>query len=203
MQRPQRPAVPVADDVPPWDDIPPADLDAPPAPPMGTIDVGGAEPRRTDDVALVAPPADAPALPTYEPDPGNDAWVALARRLIAANAVQALTRELAVQAQCIGSRIDPEHAGRTRWTLRVERESLRQPGHVDKLVKAVREVTGDEVLIDLEAGAVIDNLARRDAHHKALVQAQAEESFRTDPRVVQLLGRFATARIVPGSIRPV
>jgi len=50
---------------------------------------------------------------------------------------------------------------------------------------------------------VQDSPARREAAAARQRQQQAEEAVQADPLVQALLEQFGTARIVPGSIRPV
>jgi DNA polymerase-3 subunit gamma/tau len=96
-----------------------------------------------------------------------------------------------------------ETAQPPRWTLRLERESLRQPGHRDRLQEALSNLLGQPVQLELLAGAVGDSAARREAAARARAQALAEEEIRQDPLVLELLARYPGSRIVPGSIRPV
>jgi len=92
--------------------------------------------------------------------------------------------------------------GGERWVLRVERESLRQPSHRDRLQAAMGDLLELRVQLDVEAGAVSDSAARRDAAAKVLAQAEAEAVILHDPLVQQLLAQYPSARVVPGSIRP-
>jgi DNA polymerase-3 subunit gamma/tau len=57
--------------------------------------------------------------------------------------------------------------------------------------------------IELLAGAAQDTPARRDAAAREQRQREAEEIIRNDPVVRDLMTQFKTARIVPGSIKPV
>jgi DNA polymerase-3 subunit gamma/tau len=110
-----------------------------------------------------------------------------------------MVRELAWQAQCVAVQaVD----GGERWVLRVERESLRQPSHRDRLQAAMGDLLELRVQLDVEAGAVSDSAARRDAAAKVLAQAEAEAVILHDPLVQQLLAQYPSARVVPGSIRP-
>ena len=47
-----------------------------------------------------------------------------------------------------------------------------------------------------------DSAALREAAARAQAQAEAEAAIRDDPLVQNLLREFKTARIVPGSVRP-
>ena len=112
----------------------------------------------------------------------------------------ALTRELAMQAQCVGA----EEQGETFvWRLRVERESLRQPALKDKLLAALAAAQQRPVQIELEAGAAEDSPALREIAAAQARQRAIERIVIEDPLAQALLARFKTARIVPGSIRSI
>jgi DNA polymerase-3 subunit gamma/tau len=59
------------------------------------------------------------------------------------------------------------------------------------------------VRLTVEAGSVQDSPARRDAEARAAAQREAEALIRDDPAVRELMAQFSTARIVPGSIKPI
>jgi len=67
----------------------------------------------------------------------------------------------------------------------------------------VSAATGRAVTLDVQAGAVSDSIARRDAAAREAAQRDAEQLIHADPAVRALLAQFPTARIVPGSIQPV
>jgi DNA polymerase-3 subunit gamma/tau len=90
-----------------------------------------------------------------------------------------------------------------RWTLRVEREMLRTPALRDKLQSALAQALDQAVNIELEAGVPDDSPHKRDTAERARRQAAAVAAIETDPVVRDLLSQYATARIVPGSIKPV
>ena len=138
-------------------------------------------------------PKDAPAAHA------NERWIAVVGALLERSAVTALVRELAWQSQCLA--ID-EAATPPRWTLQVERESLRQPALRERLEAALGECLGEAAALVVEAGPVTDSAARRDAAARAQAQARAEATIRDDPAVVALMQQFKGARIVPGSVRP-
>jgi len=112
--------------------------------------------------------------------------------------VLALVRELALQAECAA--IDGDDA---RIRLRVERESLRHPAHAEKLQAALAALLGHAVALEVEAGAVGDTPARREQRLREQRQREAEALIRDDPLVRELTAQFKTARIVPGSIKPI
>ncbi|HVK33592.1 MAG TPA: DNA polymerase III subunit gamma/tau [Burkholderiaceae bacterium] len=165
---------------PPWlDDAPPDD---------------GFEPATPAPV--VAP---VPAAAALEPTPLGDRWVAVVAMLNQRQAITALARELAMQAQLVEQRDGAEPL----WRLRVERESLRAAALVDKLRGALAEVLGIGPLkLEVEAGAVVDSPVRREAAERERRQREAEDLIRNDPLVQEMLAQFPSARIVPGSIKP-
>jgi DNA polymerase-3 subunit gamma/tau len=114
-------------------------------------------------------------------------------------ALAALVRELAFQGGLVA--ID-DHAQPPRWQLLVERETLRATALRDKLAAALLSVLGHPVQLDLQPGVPEDTPARRDAAARAARQAAAEAAIAADPLVQGLLGQFASARVVPGSVRP-
>ncbi len=171
--------------VPPWEEEIPIDAEAPAA---------VAAPR-SERAPAAAPAADAAPLVT---GPLGDRWHALVQSLVAANAIAALVRELALQAECTAIA-----DGEVRFALRVEREALRNPAHADKLQAALAQALGHAVALDVEAGAVVDTPARREAAAREQRQREAEHAIQNDPLVLQLTAQFKTARIVPGSIKPI
>ncbi|MBY0410744.1 MAG: DNA polymerase III subunit gamma/tau, partial [Burkholderiaceae bacterium] len=134
-----------------------------------------------------------PASALYTPTVEGDVWHATVQQLVAADAIAALVRELALQSQLVAR--DGGH-----WLLRVERESLNQPVARERL-RAALEAGGHAAQISVELGAVTDSPARRNAAAAAQRQRRAEEIVRNDP-FVQSLMRDYGAKIVPGSIKP-
>jgi DNA polymerase-3 subunit gamma/tau len=152
----------------------------------------------------VAPvPATAQAPAVLEPSPAERAlgerWNRLVRKLIEDGAVTGLVRELAWQSALVAVDAgDP-----APWRLRVEHESLRAAGLRDKLRDAIAAELGSAVALEVEAGSADDTPARREAIERARRQREAEETIRTDPVVQDLMSQFKSARIVPGSIKPI
>jgi DNA polymerase-3 subunit gamma/tau len=185
MARPKAgPVVPAAAsraDPPPWideavpDDAPMAPADAAPNPPARGAPTGSVVPLKTT--------------------PEGDRWATLVRPLLGQGGLTALVRELAVQAELV--RVE----GQT-WRLRVERESLRTTALRDKLQAALATVLGTDATLELEAGVAGDSIARRDAAEREAAQREAEQVIHSDPTVGALMAQFRTARIVPGSIKP-
>ena len=177
----------------------------------------GAEPAReprTAPLRTPAPPAlSLPALPPRAAPPApprpaplpvadaalGDRWAGLVRQLTDAG-LAGLVRELAAQG---GLRAIDDATAPPTWHLLVERETLRTPALADKLAAAIAPVLGQPVRFELEPGAPEDSPARRDAAERQRVQAAAEALIRDDPVVLELLKQYKSARIVPGSIKPV
>ena len=146
--------------------------------------------------------ATARALPvTYAAvDPAlGDRWYHIARPLCADGTLSALARELALQSglDSVDDSTEPP-----TWRLRVEREALRNPTLRDKVAAALAVALGHELQLELLAGTPEDTPARRDAAERQRCQAAAETAIHADPVVRELLSQFKTARIVPGSIKP-
>ncbi|TFY99317.1 DNA polymerase III subunit gamma/tau [Ramlibacter henchirensis] len=140
-------------------------------------------------------PREAASVATsFVPSEEGDFWHSTVQALVAAEAITALVRELALQSQLVAR--DEGH-----WLLRVERESLNQPASRERLQNALK-VAGHEVAITIELGAVSDSPARRNAAAAAQRQREAEEIILNDPFVQQMMRDFG-AKIVPGSIKPI
>ena len=105
-----------------------------------------------------------------------------------------------MQAQAVA--VQPLAGGGQHWQLLVERETLRAPALRDKLVAVLVQATGAPVTLDVQAGAVTDSIARRDAAAREAAQREAEQLIQQDPAVLALMAQFRTAHIVPGSIQP-
>lgn len=178
-------ADPEASMPPPWEDAFPSAVEAAaPAP------------------APAAPPVAAPAplaapVPAAGVSPLGDAWTALVNRMVAAEMIGALARELALQSEL---RLQTEGV----WTLRVERESLNQPAAREKLqlaLQAALQDSGQAPKLAVELGPVSDSPARRNAAAAQERQRQAEETIHNDPFVQDMVREWG-AKIVPGSIKP-
>ncbi|MCU0813692.1 MAG: DNA polymerase III subunit gamma/tau [Burkholderiaceae bacterium] len=147
-----------------------------------------------------APAARAATAPhaTLTPTSLGARWADVAAALDAKQAVGALARELAMQAELVAvdDGVPPV------WRLRVERESLRAAPPRERLQAALGELLGQTVRLEVEAGVAADSPALREAAERARRQAEAERILHDDPLVKQMLAQFATARIVPGSIKP-
>ncbi|MBB3194346.1 DNA polymerase III, subunit gamma and tau [Roseateles terrae] len=196
------------DGAPPWLDVPPpSDEEMSVGPSMmdgdlgGDMDLGGdpggAGPRGGngsnggDGIYLSTAVDEVKLVPTAF----GERWASLVPQL----GLNALARELALQAECVA--IDDQSTPQ-RWRLRVERESLRQPALQDKLQSALSAHLNAEVQLDIEAGRAADSPALRDTMAVRARQRRAETIILEDPEVQQLLSQFKTARILPGSIKP-
>jgi len=116
------------------------------------------------------------------------------QQLVEREAITALVRELALQAQLVAR--DEGH-----WMLRVERESLNQAASRDRL-RAALQAAGHPVELSVEVGPITDSPARRNAVAAAQRQQAAEQIILNDPFVQQMQRDFG-AKIVPGSIKPI
>ena len=121
-------------------------------------------------------------------------WHATVQQLIADEAITALVRELALQSQLVARDTD-------QWLLRVERESLNQPGTRDRLAAAL-VTAGYSVRLAVEIGRVSDSPARRNAQAAAERQLAAERVIFEDPFVQAVMRDFG-AKVVPGTIKAV
>ncbi len=126
------------------------------------------------------------------PDAVHTAWLALVQQLLDAEAISALTRELAVQSQCV-------EQGAQHLRLRVEQPSLNNEAARDKLQAAFAALGRSEVLT-IEQGPVIDSWYKRHQARLAARQQAAEELITNDPLVLELQAHWG-AKIVPGSIK--
>ena len=160
-------------------------------------------------VAPVAAPAPAPVAVSVvapldaPPEPTDsalaDRWDATFKALCEQGSVVAMVRELGSQAGLLA--VD-DSSSLQRWKLQVAREPLRNPVLADKLAAALSALLGHVVVLDVEAGNPSDTPALREAAERARRQAAAEASIQQDPVVLELMRQFKTARIVPGSIKP-
>jgi DNA polymerase-3 subunit gamma/tau len=131
--------------------------------------------------------------------PEGDVWHAAVQQLLAAEAIAALVRELALQSQLV-ARTSPSNDGEPHdWLLRIERESLSQSGSREKLQLAL-ETLGHSVRLSIEIGPASDTPAKRIAAASAERQRMAQDIITQDAYVQQLMRDFG-AKIVPGSIK--
>ena len=123
-------------------------------------------------------------------------WNQVVAQLVAAEAVVALTRELALQSELL-SQIGGV------WTLRVEHESLTQSASREKLQAALQAaMPGETLTLMLEMGPVNDTPAKRNTAAGIERQRVAEETIQNDPFVQEMMRDWG-AKIVSGSIKPI
>jgi len=187
-QTPQRPAAPPGHVLPVVEPRRAPPRAAAPTQPAG--DVMGVPVRMQPEPLREAPTA----VPTVVTTPDGDFWQATVQQLVEREAVTALVRELALQAQLVAR--DEGH-----WMLRVERESLNQPASRERLRNAL-QAAGHAVDLSVEVGPITDSPARRNAAAAAARQREAEQIILADPFVQQMQRDFG-AKIVPGSIKPI
>jgi len=159
-------------------------------------------PRQSASVAATAN-EDAPVVAADPSPPWDvqsacmDRWCAWVQDMAAAQSINALVRELALQSQCIA--IDESER---QVHLRVLSESLAASALTGKLAESLHRHTGQAWTLRVSRGEVGDSLALREARRRERRQAQAEAMIRQDPLVQNLLAQFPGARIVPGSVQP-
>ena len=154
------------------------------------------EPVRPSPVAAAAP---AQIVELWVPTALGERWAGIVAMLEQRGLVAALARELALQSELI----EQQDGAAPLWRLRVARESLRSAPLREKLQAALAEALGIATLrLEVEAGVAHDTPAMRAAGERARRQREAEQIIHNDPLVQEMLAQFATARIVPGSIKP-
>ncbi|MCK9685997.1 DNA polymerase III subunit gamma/tau [Scleromatobacter humisilvae] len=204
------------DDGPPWADEEPDelldDLPAPtrgrngnPPPPVQRArpSLDELEPEYDDEPAPrqaapqgVAPP---PALPPFERTELGTRWYALIGQCAEAGKLIAMVRALAMQSELVHCDADGEAP---IWRLRVNLETLRNPALADKLGAILRELTGQNLQLVVEMGDPQDTPLKRDAAEADRRQRAAIDEIQSDATVRALLAQFQTARILPGSVKP-
>ncbi|HEY6134120.1 MAG TPA: DNA polymerase III subunit gamma/tau [Rubrivivax sp.] len=190
-------------------------------PPAGAAAVAAPVPARAAPLRAPAPPALAvaarppvvvpavavqssvgvvatPAAATLDTALG-ERWNGLVRKLVDGAAVSGLVRELAWQSALVSIDATPPPT----WHLCVEHESLRGAALRDRLCEALAAELGTPVLLEVDLGPALDTPARREAAERARQQRDAEATIRADPVVRELMSQFKSARIVPGSIKPI
>jgi DNA polymerase-3 subunit gamma/tau len=159
--------------------------------------------RKIDVPRIDAPAAESPSvlatMPLLHDGAAADRWVELAQRMVEAGSIVAMVRELAMQAECTAV---VEGGAEPVWRLRVERENLRAPALRERLQVAMAEALQGKLRLEIEAGAAVDTPAERALEGRRRRQAEAEQVIHDDPLVKALLAQYKTARIVPGSVKP-
>jgi DNA polymerase-3 subunit gamma/tau len=141
-----------------------------------------------------------PPLPAFERTALGTTWAGHVAQWNGASLLVALVRELAMQAELVAC--DDPPTGASTWTLRVARETLRNPALVEKLGNIARQQLGRDIRLVVEAGEPQDSPAKRETAEADRRQREAIENIQSDPTVRALLEQFRTARILPGSIKP-
>jgi len=145
-----------------------------------------------ESAAAPPPPAPAPELPAVRASAEGDFWHELVRDLVTRDAVSALARELALQAQLVARAGDA-------WTLRVDNAALAQSAAAERLQEALH-AAGHAVRLKVDVGAVHDSPARRNAIAGAQRRKAAEALLMADPFVQEMVRDFG-AKIVPASVK--
>jgi len=136
-------------------------------------------------------PASAP-LPAPAPTPLPDFWQSVVSDLVQREAVTALTRELALQAELV--RREPGC-----WTLRVAQAALANGSARERLQSALAQA-GHAVRLELEIAPAHDTPAQRAAAAAQARLQAAHDSLLQDPFVQSMLRDFG-GKIVPGSLQ--
>jgi len=208
----------VSDDAgPPWIDEEPDELlddlpaptrgrqgNAPPPVQRARPSLDELEPEYDDEPApapraapqAVAPP---PALPPFERTELGTRWYALIAQCAEAGKLIAMVRALAMQSELFHCDADGETP---TWRLRVGLETLRNPALAEKLAAILRELTGEKLQLVVEMGDPQDTPLKRDAAEADRKQRAAIDEIQSDATVRALLAQFQTARILPGSVKP-
>ncbi len=187
--------LPVRDmQVPPWEAMPTEPPAAPPAEASQALLAVPVRQPSQNPGPVAAPVNGTSAPPSVVPTEEGDYWQQCVQQLMANDAIQSLTRELALQSQLVAR-------DEGSWLIRVERESLNNANSRERLQKALATL-GQSVTLSVELGRVTDSPARRAAAAAAERQLAAEAVILNDPYVQQLVQNFG-AKIVPGSIKPI
>ncbi len=144
----------------------------------------------------VAPP---PALAEFERTALGTKWYGLIQQCAEAGKLIAMVRALAMQSELVACEPGAEAS---TWRLRVSLETLRNPALADKLGGILRELTGESLQLAVEMGDAQDTPLKRDAAEADRRQRAAIDEIQSDATVRALLAQFQTARILPGSVKP-
>jgi DNA polymerase III subunit gamma/tau len=180
---------------------PPAIKVVRPVPAQVQITLPPVAPHAAPVAAPPAPVGDAPMPTPTAPDSAlGERWDQVVKALCEQGSIAALVRELAMQSglRAIDASTSPES-----WVLQVALEPLRHSTLADKLAAALGNQLGRPVVLVLEPGNPSDTPAQRDAAEKQRRQAAAVATIEQDPVVLALMQQYKTARLVPGSIKPV
>jgi DNA polymerase-3 subunit gamma/tau len=193
---------------PPWDDLPPetdegwaqGEQPAVSLPPDRQESSHTANAGEAEKGVETGPRRLSLELPAHGIDPLSDRWAQLVATMSEQGSIAALVRELAMQSQCMAqSDIDgqPSH-----WRLQVERENLRSDALKERLAAAMSQALGKPILLDIDAGKAFNTPSQREQVGRELRQFAAEDLIMNDSLVQGLLREHPTARVVPGTIKP-
>ena len=169
--------------------------DAAPAPAQAQVDVN--EAAAVPSVSTPLPVASSAPVQTVTDASAADFWTGCVRQLLQAEAVTALTRELALQSQLVQR---DETASPPEWTLQVDNTALAQAGLRDRL-QAALVALGHDVRLSVRSGPTTDTTAQRLAHEAAQRQLALERQAHDDPLVAALMRDYG-GKMVPGSLKP-
>jgi DNA polymerase-3 subunit gamma/tau len=166
-----------------------------PTKPASTVTSSSSPSAAQPPAPVPASASDPAATAGLTPTPLGDHWSSVVGQLLAADAIGALVRELALQSE-LRSQTDGV------WLLRVERQSLNQPAACDKLQLALQSLVNAEPAIRLavEVGAITDSPARRNAAAQLERQRVAEDLIHNDSFVRDMVREWG-AKIGPVSIK--
>jgi DNA polymerase-3 subunit gamma/tau len=173
------------------------------------IEVDETPPRSTLNAQRSTSKDAQPTAPHARPTTSGHAsfWHVLVRQLVERDAVTALARELALQAELVERAPDSGSGSASEcWTLRVENATLaRSAASADSAARerlqAALAQAGHAVRLRVVAGAVADSPACRDAIAADARMKAAQALLEADPFVQELRRDFG-ATIVPGSLKP-
>ncbi len=156
-----------------------------------------AEPTKKPQPENAAPqdsPISVASISSISPTTVGNTWSDLIGKLVAAEAIGAMVRELALQSELVSQ-------DGSSWTLRVERQSLNQSAACEKLQLALQTLTSADPAIRLmvEVGPISDSPARRNLEAQQQRQRQAEDMIHNDA-FVQSMMRDWGAKIGPISV---
>jgi len=156
-----------------------------------------AEPTKKPQPENAAPqdsPISVASISSISPTTLGNTWSDLIGKLVAAEAIGAMVRELALQSELVSQ-------DGSSWTLRVERQSLNQSAACEKLQLALQTLTSADPAIRLmvEVGPISDSPARRNLEAQQQRQRQAEDIIHNDPFVQSMMRNWG-AKIGPISV---
>jgi DNA polymerase-3 subunit gamma/tau len=121
-----------------------------------------------------------------------DAWCRVVNQLVEADAITALTRELALQSVLVEQTA-------AEWVIQVSNPALNQNSARDRL-QAALQAHGHAVALIVRAGSADDTPARRNAAAAQARLKDAEQTLLSDPFVQAMMRDFG-GKIVPGSVQ--